>query len=74
MVSKDDIGMLLGKIKEKSNHSDFVILGSLSILGHPGQIPLGMMVSNDVDLYFNLTASRNPSVTIVVNAITLTEN
>ena len=62
MVSKDDIGMLLGKIKEKSNHRDFVILGSLSILGHPGQIPLGMMVSNDVDLYLKNDPSRSDGV------------
>lgn len=62
MVRPEDIERLLGKIKNASNHNEFVILGSLSILGWPGQVPLNMMVSNDVDLYLRNDPERSAGI------------
>ncbi|MGV0999503.1 MAG: DUF6036 family nucleotidyltransferase [Fluviibacter sp.] len=62
MVNSEDIERLLGQISQKSNHTEFVIMGSLSILGQPAPIPLGMMASNDVDLYLKNDPERSQGV------------
>lgn len=50
-MNRNDIALLLTKAKEVTNHDDYVIIGSLSILGASDNPPLLMTGSNDVDLY-----------------------
>ena len=48
-----DIAKLLGAAKEQINHADFVILGSISVIGlvKLKNIPGRMLMSNDLDCY-----------------------
>lgn len=49
----DDLFLLAVEAKRLTNHEDFVIVGSLSVLGVGAQarIPSDMLMSNDVDCY-----------------------
>lgn len=50
-MNRSDIARLLTEAKEVTNHTDYVIIGSLSILGASVEPPLLMTSSTDVDLY-----------------------
>jgi len=50
-MNRADINRLLVEAKRAINHSDYVIIGSLSVLGAVAQPPESMIQSIDVDLY-----------------------
>ena len=50
-MNRNDINLLLTEAKRITNHHDYVIIGSLSILGAVAHPPASMTGSIDVDLY-----------------------
>jgi len=50
-MNRDDIDRLLVEARRVTNHGDYVIIGSLSVLGAVAQPPESMTQSIDVDLY-----------------------
>jgi hypothetical protein len=50
-MNRDDIGRLLVEAMHVTSHRDYVIIGSLSVLGAVAQPPESMTRSIDVDLY-----------------------
>ncbi len=50
-MNRNDISRLLTEAKDVTNHTDYVIIGSLSILGASAEPPLLMTGSRDVDVY-----------------------
>ena len=52
-MNLEDIATLLGEARKRINHSEYVIVGSLSVLGLSDSIPIParMTMSNDVDCY-----------------------
>ncbi|MCL2876855.1 MAG: hypothetical protein FWF12_11375 [Betaproteobacteria bacterium] len=50
-MNREDIGRLLVEAMRVTNHRDYVIIGSLSVLGAVAQPPESMTQSIDVDLY-----------------------
>lgn len=50
-MNRDDIKRLLDEAMEITNHRDYVIIGSLSVLGAVAHPPISMTGSIDIDLY-----------------------
>src|SRR5512134_2198293 len=50
-MNREQIRRLLLEARDLTNHRDFVIIGSLSVLGLLPRPPEAMVVSVDVDLY-----------------------
>ena len=50
-MNRNDINLLLTEAKRITNHHDYVIIGSISILGAVAYPPASMTGSIDVDLY-----------------------
>lgn len=50
-MNRDDINRLLTEAMKITNHRDYVIIGSLSVLGAVAHPPITMTGSIDVDLY-----------------------
>ena len=50
-MNRDDIKRLLDEAMKITNHRDYVIIGSLSVLGAIAHPPISMTGSIDVDLY-----------------------
>lgn len=50
-MNRDDINRLLTEAMKITNHRDYVIIGSLSVLGAVAHPPISMTGSIDVDLY-----------------------
>lgn len=50
-MDRDQIGVLLREANKLTHHTEFVIMGSLSVLGAVAQAPAAMLLSIDVDLY-----------------------
>lgn len=50
-MNRNDIDRLLVEAKRITNHPDFVIIGSLSVLGAVANPPVSMTGSIDIDLY-----------------------
>lgn len=50
-MNRKDIDRLLVEAKRITNHPDFVIIGSLSVLGAVANPPVSMTGSIDIDLY-----------------------
>ncbi|MDO9010797.1 MAG: hypothetical protein Q7U78_03160 [Gallionella sp.] len=50
-MNRDDINRLLAEAMNITNHRDYVIIGSLSVLGAVAHPPISMTGSIDVDLY-----------------------
>jgi hypothetical protein len=50
-MNRDDINRLLAEAMNITHHRDYVIIGSLSVLGAVAHPPLSMTGSIDVDLY-----------------------
>jgi hypothetical protein len=48
---KKKIGLLLNAARDEIHHDEYVIIGSLSVLGAHDTPPQGMVTSVDVDLY-----------------------
>ncbi|MBK7684688.1 MAG: hypothetical protein IPJ25_00550 [Rhodocyclaceae bacterium] len=57
-MSLADIELLLIEAAKLSNHRNFVIAGSLSVLGAVMRPPLDMLISRDVDIYTKLDPGR----------------
>ena len=58
-MKRADLARLFGRARELCGETDYVVLGSLSILGHEGEVPPRMAASIDVDAY---TKSDPPRV------------
>jgi len=58
MINRDDIGLLLREASKLTQHREFVIVGSLSILGACPNPPKAMVLSIDVDLYPRMDPGR----------------
>ena len=54
----EDIETLLVEAAKLSNHRNFVVAGSLSVLGAVMRPPAEMLISRDVDLYTKLDPDR----------------
>lgn len=65
MLTLENIHKLLGQIKSKTNHDEFVIMGSLSILGSSIKPPRKMAYSIDVDLYLKGDPNRHLEISQV---------
>lgn len=50
-MNRDDINRLLTEAMKITSHRDYVIIGSLSVLGAVAHPPVSMTGSIDVDLY-----------------------
>jgi len=50
-MDRDQIGALLAEAHKLTNHREFVVMGSLSVLGAVASAPSAMLMSIDVDLY-----------------------
>ncbi|GHU13880.1 hypothetical protein AGMMS50225_24670 [Betaproteobacteria bacterium] len=61
-MSRDKIARLLVEARNVTNHQDYVIIGSLSVLGAFENPPDAMTVSIDVDLYPKNDSSRASDV------------
>jgi hypothetical protein len=57
-MTLEDIETLLVEAAKLSNHRNFVIAGSLSVLGAVMRPPQDMLMSRDVDLYTKLDPGR----------------
>jgi hypothetical protein len=50
-VKREDLRRLFARARELCGETDYVVLGSLSVLGFAGQVPPRMAASIDVDAY-----------------------
>ena len=50
-MNRDDVGHLLAEAMRITKHRDYVIIGSLSVLGAVAHPPISMTGSIDIDLY-----------------------
>lgn len=50
-MDRDQIGTLLTEASKLTHHKEFVIMGSLSVLGAVAEAPSAMLLSIDVDLF-----------------------
>ena len=57
-VTREDLALLLTEARRLTSHRQYVIIGSLSILGSVTRPPARMVASQDVDLYPLLDPGR----------------
>jgi hypothetical protein len=50
-VRREDLRRLFARARELCGETDYVVLGSLAVLGHAGEVPARMAASIDVDAY-----------------------
>jgi hypothetical protein len=50
-VRRDDLRRLFSRARELCGETDYVVMGSLAVLGHAGEVPARMATSIDVDAY-----------------------
>lgn len=50
-MKREDLARLFARARELVGETDYVIFGSLSVLGHGGEVPARMAASLDVDAY-----------------------
>lgn len=50
-MRREDLARLFGRARELCGETDYVVLGSLSVLGYEGEVPPRMAASLDVDAY-----------------------
>jgi hypothetical protein len=50
-VTRDDLRRLFARARDLCGETDYVVLGSLAVLGHAGTVPPRMAASIDVDAY-----------------------
>jgi hypothetical protein len=50
-LKREDLALLFTRARELCGASEYVVLGSLAVLGHAGEIPARMAASLDVDAY-----------------------
>lgn len=58
MPDRSQVGELLAEAHKLTNHREYVIIGSLSVLGALASPPKAMVMSVDVDLYPRLDPGR----------------
>lgn len=61
-MNRDHIERLLGEAARLTNHRDYVIIGSLSVLGSVAAPPETMVYSIDVDLYAKNDPGRSAEI------------
>jgi hypothetical protein len=57
-VKREDLARLFARARELCGETDYVVLGSLSILGYEGEVPARMAASLDVDAYTKHAPAR----------------
>jgi hypothetical protein len=57
-VKREDLRRLFAHARELCGETDYVVFGSLSVLGYDGKIPLRMAASIDVDAYCRTEPER----------------
>jgi hypothetical protein len=50
-VRREDLRRLFARARDLCGETDYVVMGSLAVLGHAGEVPPRMAVSLDVDAY-----------------------
>lgn len=50
-MRRDDLRRLFARAREICGETDYVVMGSLAVLGHAGEVPARMAASIDVDAY-----------------------
>ena len=50
-MRREDLARLFARARELSGETDYVVLGSLAVLGYAGEVPSRMAASIDVDAY-----------------------
>jgi hypothetical protein len=50
-MKREDLRRLFTRARDLCGHTDYVVLGSLAVLGHTGSVPRRMTASLDVDAY-----------------------
>lgn len=50
-MKREDLRRLFARARELCSHTEYVVLGSLAVLGHAGSVPPRMAASLDVDAY-----------------------
>jgi hypothetical protein len=50
-VRREDLRLLFDRARELCGHADYVVMGSLAVLGQGGEVPARMAASIDVDAY-----------------------
>ncbi len=62
MPDREQVGERLIEAQKLTNHSEYVIIGSLSVLGALASPPKSMVMSVDVDLYPRLDLNTGGQV------------
>src|SRR5207344_3077454 len=57
-VKREDLARLFTRARELIGETDYVVFGSLAVLGHAGQVPPRMAASLDVDAYSKSDPAR----------------
>ncbi len=50
-MRREDLRLLFARARDLCGETDYVVLGSLAVLGHAGEVPARMAASLDVDAY-----------------------
>ena len=50
-MRREDLRLLFARARDLCGETDYVVLGSLAVLGHAGEVPQRMAASLDVDAY-----------------------
>ncbi len=50
-MRREDLRLLFDRARELCGHADYVVMGSLAVLGQGGEVPARMAASIDVDAY-----------------------
>lgn len=50
-MKREDLRRLFSRARELCGHTEYVVLGSLAVLGHEGRVPPRMAASLDVDAF-----------------------
>jgi len=50
-VRREDLRLLFARARELCGETEYVVFGSLAVLGHSGQVPPRMAASLDVDAF-----------------------
>lgn len=57
-MKREDLRRLFAQARELCGHTEYVVLGSLAVLGHTGTVPPRMAASLDVDAYTRTDPGR----------------
>lgn len=57
-MRREDLRRLFARARELCGETDYVVMGSLAVLGHAGEVPARMAASLDVDAYTRRDPAR----------------